>query len=99
MTKLLQTTKIYFPSLRKDIVSCPRLLECLNEGLLSGGEFERRLTLVSAPTGYGKTMLVSEWLKSLTPTPSHWELIPQHLPFGRWPMGLSGYSKNASEGS
>lgn len=41
-----------------------RLLERLNVDLYPGGGFNRKLTLVSAPAGYGKTTLVSEWLHS-----------------------------------
>ncbi len=36
----------------------PRLVERLDEGLAAGN----RLTLVSAPAGFGKTTLVSEWV-------------------------------------
>src|SRR6202165_5366183 len=49
-------TKLYLPRLRPNVVSRPRLLERLNEGL------HRKLTLLSAPAGFGKTTLVSEWL-------------------------------------
>ena len=55
MTPIL-ATKLYLPPLRPNVVSRPRLLERLNEGLYS------KLTLVSAPAGFGKTTLVSEWL-------------------------------------
>ncbi len=51
-------TKLYFPSPRPNLVLRPRLIERLNEGLSSG----RKLTLISAPAGFGKTTLVSEWL-------------------------------------
>jgi LuxR family maltose regulon positive regulatory protein len=47
------------------MVSRPRLLERLNEGL------HRKLTLVSAPAGFGKTTLVSEWLAG-GPRPASW---------------------------
>lgn len=40
------------------MVSRARLLERLNEGLASG----RKLTLITAPAGFGKTTLVSEWV-------------------------------------
>ena len=49
-------TKLYIPPLRPNVVSRPRLIERLNEGL------HRKLTLISAPAGFGKTTLVSEWL-------------------------------------
>src|SRR2546421_9585527 len=49
-------TKLYLPRLRPNVVSRPRLLERLNEDL------HRKLTLIAAPAGFGKTTLVSEWL-------------------------------------
>jgi len=49
-------TKLYLPRLRPNVVSRPRLLERLNEGL------HGKLTLISASAGFGKTTLVSEWL-------------------------------------
>jgi LuxR family maltose regulon positive regulatory protein len=51
----LLTTKLYMPLIRPDLVSRPRLLERLNAGL------HRKLTLISAPAGFGKTTLLSEW--------------------------------------
>src|SRR5258707_5929197 len=51
-------TKLYIPPLRPNVVLRPRLIERLNEGL------HRKLTLISAPAGFGKTTLVSEWLAS-----------------------------------
>ena len=38
-----------------------RLVAKLNEGLAAG----RRLTLVSAPAGFGKTTCISEWVSGL----------------------------------
>jgi len=51
-------TKLYIPPPRPKVVLRPRLIERLNEGLLAG----RKLTLISAPAGFGKTTLVSEWV-------------------------------------
>jgi LuxR family maltose regulon positive regulatory protein len=51
-------TKLYVPPGRSKVVLRPRLIERLNEGL------NRRLTLISAPAGFGKTTLVGEWLHS-----------------------------------
>jgi LuxR family maltose regulon positive regulatory protein len=56
MATPLLTTKLYVPRARPELVSRPRLTEQLNEGLT------RKLTLVSAPAGFGKTTLLSEWL-------------------------------------
>jgi LuxR family transcriptional regulator, maltose regulon positive regulatory protein len=54
MSELLQT-KLLPPVLRAPIVERPELLARLDHGL------DRRLTLVSAPAGFGKTTLVSLW--------------------------------------
>jgi LuxR family maltose regulon positive regulatory protein len=54
-------TKLYIPPPRPKAVPRPRLIERLNEGLSSG----RRLTLISAPAGFGKTTLVSDWVANL----------------------------------
>ena len=54
----LLATKLYLPPLRQRSVPRPRLVERLNDGLAAG----TRLTLVSAPAGFGKTTLVSEWV-------------------------------------
>ena len=48
-------TKLYVPPPRAKIVLRRRLLERLNEGL------PRKLTLISASAGFGKTTLLSEW--------------------------------------
>ena len=53
-------TKLYIPKPGPKIVFRPRLIERLNEGL------HRKLTLVSASAGSGKTTLVSEWVASLS---------------------------------
>jgi len=57
MSTPILATKLYIPPPRSKIVLRPRLIERLNEGLSSGG----KLTLISAPAGFGKTTLVSEW--------------------------------------
>ena len=55
---LLQT-KLYIPRPRRGQVGRPRLLERLHRGA------ESKLTLVSAPAGFGKTSLLAEWLDDL----------------------------------
>src|SRR5512135_307793 len=49
-------TKLYVPPRRSRVVLRPRLDGRLTEGL------QRRLTLVSAPAGFGKSTLVAEWV-------------------------------------
>lgn len=53
-------TKLYIPPPPFKTVARLRLLDRLNDGLAAG----RKLTLVSAPAGFGKSTLVSEWLAS-----------------------------------
>jgi len=65
MSAQLLQTKLHIPHLRPDLVRRPRLIERLNAGLLGqSGGFARKLTLVSAPAGFGKTTLLSEWAHS-----------------------------------
>lgn len=57
MAALLET-KLFIPSLRAEHISLLRLVTHLNSC------FTHKLTLVFAPAGYGKTTLISEWVKS-----------------------------------
>lgn len=52
----LLTTKLYIPPTRPDLVPRPRLTEQLNEWM------ERKLILISASAGFGKTTLLSDWI-------------------------------------
>ena len=61
MSTPLLLTKIYIPPPRPKVIPRPRLIERLNEGL------HRKLTLISAPAGSGKTTLVSEWVVNWEP--------------------------------
>jgi len=54
----LLTTKLHIPSPRPNLVPRGHLVHRLDEGLHLG----RKLTLVSAPAGFGKTTLLSEWV-------------------------------------
>ena len=56
MSTPILATKLYIPPLRPNLVLRPRLIERLNAGL------HRKLTLISAPAGFGKTTLVSAWI-------------------------------------
>lgn len=59
MATPLLTTKLFVPPVRPDLVSRPRLIERLSTGL------HRKLTLISAPAGFGKTTLLSEWVAGI----------------------------------
>ena len=54
-------TKLYAPARRPQLVARPRVAERLGTTLDAG----HRLTLVSAPPGFGKTTLLSDWLTDL----------------------------------
>lgn len=55
---VLILTKLQRPSVAEDFLVRSRLTERLEQSR------SRRLTLTSAPAGYGKSSLVSAWLKS-----------------------------------
>lgn len=63
----LLKTKLYIPVIRPDpgarpkasFIPRPHLIDRLNEGLAG------KLTLISAPAGFGKTTLVSSWLDQI----------------------------------
>jgi len=57
----LVETKLFIPRLRRSMVARPRL-----SGRLSHAA-EARLTLISAPAGFGKTTLLTAWLAAATP--------------------------------
>jgi LuxR family transcriptional regulator, maltose regulon positive regulatory protein len=54
----LLRTKQFIPPVRSNQITRPRLLELLESGL------DKSLILVSAPAGYGKTTLLSSWLRA-----------------------------------
>lgn len=58
MNTQLLATKFHIPTWRTDGVARPRLLQRLHGGLRQA----RKLTLISAPAGYGKTTLIAEWI-------------------------------------
>jgi LuxR family transcriptional regulator, maltose regulon positive regulatory protein len=58
MPTIILTTKLYIPPPRPKIVLRHSLIERLNKSLSSGC----KLTLISAPAGFGKTTMISEWV-------------------------------------
>ena len=59
MTIPLLSTKFYIPPVRPGVVSRPRLMERLDAGL------HVKLILISAPAGYGKTTLITQWIQQI----------------------------------
>jgi LuxR family maltose regulon positive regulatory protein len=78
-TPLLET-KLYVPKLRRSLVVRPRLIERLSRGA------ESKLTLISAPAGFGKTTVVAEWLAA----------VPAGGPSAAWLSLDSGDNEPAS---
>lgn len=60
MAAPILATKLFIPPTRPNTIPRPRLIEKLNACL------HHRLTLISAPAGFGKTTLVSEWLAGIS---------------------------------
>jgi LuxR family maltose regulon positive regulatory protein len=56
----LINTKLRIPRVSSDLVPRSQLIKRLNDGL------NRKLTLVSAPAGYGKTTILCQWLADST---------------------------------
>ena len=61
MPALLLETKLYVPGPRRGLVPRPRLSQRLDRGTTS------KLMLISAPAGFGKTTLLTEWLAAGRP--------------------------------
>lgn len=53
---VLLATKLFIPPVRTGLVQRPRLTEQLHQSL------KQKLTLISAPAGFGKTTLLGEWI-------------------------------------
>jgi hypothetical protein len=65
MHTMLLHTKWQTPTLTYPLTPRVRLLHRLTQGI------ENRLTLLSAPAGYGKTTLLAQWIPMLSPADWH----------------------------
>ncbi|MCB0117035.1 MAG: hypothetical protein KDD84_23205, partial [Caldilineaceae bacterium] len=65
MPTSILATKLFVPSPRPDLITRTRLIERLDAGR------HRKLTLVCAPAGFGKTTLVTAW-NATSPRPPAW---------------------------
>ena len=55
-TQSLLRIKTFIPKLRNDLISRPRLIKKLNDA------YDKKLIIVNAPAGYGKSTLVADWI-------------------------------------
>lgn len=76
MSEPLLQTKLHVPHARPDLVARPRLLAALDAGV---GDDQRhwahKVTLLTAPAGFGKTTLLATWLRrkdKALPAPAAW---------------------------
>jgi LuxR family maltose regulon positive regulatory protein len=68
----LLASKLVVPSMPGRVVERPRLFELLDAGV------ERPVTLVAAPAGSGKTMLLTSWMSAVSPPgPVAWLSLDQ----------------------
>ena len=67
MSENLLRTKLFIPTRRQNLVERARLFNKLDSGLAPAN----RLIMVTAPAGFGKTTLVSEWARQ-TGLPLGW---------------------------
>ncbi|MCU0485947.1 MAG: hypothetical protein MUC85_07515 [Anaerolineales bacterium] len=86
MPDALLATKLHIPPLHSHLVRRPRLVQRLNDGLAP----DCRLVLVSAPAGYGKSTLLSEWVSQVD-LPAAWLSLgsEENAPSRFWSYFLS----------
>lgn len=89
MATNILVTKLYSPLLRRNLVPRPRLIERLGSDLFVEDAFShenafsqtkvfsRKLTLITAPAGYGKTTLAVTWVQQ-TGVPVAWLSLDEH---------------------
>jgi LuxR family maltose regulon positive regulatory protein len=61
VSDILLATKIHVPPLYGNLVNRTHLIQRLNDGVA-----QSRLTLISAPAGYGKSTLLCEWVSQIS---------------------------------
>jgi LuxR family maltose regulon positive regulatory protein len=76
MSDAIIATKFTIPMSHVHFIPRRRLLERLSKDLWKRNGFTRKLTLVSAPAGYGKTTLIADWGSNF----QHHETSQQRFP-------------------
>jgi LuxR family maltose regulon positive regulatory protein len=80
----LLSTKLLVPALGPEVVARPRLIERLNEAT------RRRVTLLAAPAGFGKTTAVAAWIAETRPPVAWLALDEDDNELGRFLAHLVG---------
>ena len=71
MNQSLLLSKLQIPTLKPGLVPRPRLLALLDDGLT------KKICVLSAPAGFGKTTLLADWLHK-TSLPAAWLSLDEH---------------------
>jgi LuxR family transcriptional regulator, maltose regulon positive regulatory protein len=89
VSDILLDTKIRIPPLRSNLVNRLHLIQKLNDGIDQGC----CLTLISAPAGYGKSTLLSEWVSQVG-IPTAWLSLEkgENNPIRFWSYFLAALS-------
>jgi LuxR family transcriptional regulator, maltose regulon positive regulatory protein len=86
----LLATKLFVPGIRPGTVARPRLMRRLDSALTNS------LTLVSAPAGFGKTTVLSQWIaEDGSPKPVAWVQLDEgdNDPVRFWDYFIGGIRK------
>ncbi len=85
----LLETKLYLPKWSADRISRPRLIERM--------QAQRKLTLVSAPAGFGKTTLLAEWLAAFPKRAAAWVSLDRgdNTPATFWTYLITALQNNS----
>ena len=90
----LLTTKLFIPKARADRVARPRLLARLVDVLQPG----RKVALLCAPAGFGKTSLLADWASQAMPASRPWDGAPDKSSDRRAPLrAVTWLSLDASD--
>jgi ATP/maltotriose-dependent transcriptional regulator MalT len=94
MADILLATKIHIPPLHSNLVDRTHLVQRLNEGVMTS-----RLTIISAPAGYGKSTLLSEWVSQLD-IPVAWLSLErgENVPARFWKYFITALNENPDIG-
>jgi LuxR family maltose regulon positive regulatory protein len=91
VSDILLATKFHIPPVHGKLIHRPHLIQRLNDGVAQC----HRLTLISAPAGYGKSTLLSEWASQVG-MPVAWLSLEkaENIPTRFWTYFVTALSSN-----